>query len=76
MFTCTLIRSLRCKLTLAVPYDARWLDIVGLIFFFLNLGLFVMNCVLIGLRFHYRPGSFINTFTDQVESLFIPAVVS
>lgn len=31
---------------------------------------------MIGFRFHYRPGSFITTFTDQVESLFIPAVVS
>jgi hypothetical protein len=33
-------------------------------------------CVMIGFRFHYRPGSFISTFTDQVESLFIPATVS
>jgi len=34
-----------------------------------------MNCILITLRFHYRPGSLTNSFTDQFESLFIPAVV-
>jgi hypothetical protein len=27
-------------------------------------------------RFYLRPGSFTQSFTDQVESLFIPAFVS
>jgi hypothetical protein len=53
-----------------------WLDVLGIAFFLLNLFLFVMNCVLITMRFHLRPGTFLNSFTDQLESLFIPAVVS
>ncbi len=60
----------------AVPFGATWLTAVGLIFFFLNITLFLINCVMIALRFHWRPGSFISSFTDQVESLFIPAFVS
>lgn len=35
-----------------------------------------MNCVLITMRFIMVPGSFMHSFLDQVESLFIPAVVS
>lgn len=45
-------------------------------FALLNMALFVMNCVLIAIRFRLRPGSFIGSFTDQVESLFINAFVS
>jgi tellurite resistance protein TehA-like permease len=59
----------------SIPFETRWLDIVGLVFFFFNLVVFMTICVMIGFRFHYRPGSFISTFTDQVESLFIPATV-
>lgn len=32
-----------------------------------------MNCILITLRFRWRPGSFLASFTDQIESLFISA---
>lgn len=35
-----------------------------------------MNCALISYRFYLRPGSFTSSFTDRVESLFIPAFVS
>jgi tellurite resistance protein TehA-like permease len=59
-----------------VPYKSQWLTGVGLAFFFLNICLFVMNCVLISLRFYWRPGTFIESFTDQFESLFISAIVS
>lgn len=52
------------------------MTVIGLIFFFLNLGLFVINCILISLRFRYRPHSFRRSVTDQVESLFTPAIVS
>jgi hypothetical protein len=69
-----------CKVTATdkapVPFKASWLTGVGLLFFFLNLALFGMNCVLITLRFHYRPQTFKASFTDQVESLFTAAVVS
>ncbi|KAK5660933.1 hypothetical protein OQA88_12307 [Cercophora sp. LCS_1] len=57
----------------SLPYKSDWLTGIGLTFYFLNLGLFIMNSVLITIRFHVRPGSFINSFTDQMESLFISA---
>ena len=60
----------------AVPYKSQWLTGIGLAFFFLNLCLFVMNCVLISLRFYWRSGSLIESFNDQYESLFISAIVS
>ncbi|KAI8959564.1 voltage-dependent anion channel [Daldinia sp. FL1419] len=57
-------------------YRADWLWYIGLFFFLFNLCLFVMNCVLITMRFVMVPGSFLHSFLDQMESLFIPAVVS
>ncbi|KAM7212019.1 voltage-dependent anion channel domain containing protein [Rhypophila decipiens] len=57
----------------SIPFSPDWLDGLGLAFFMLNLVLFVMNCIFITLRFHWNPGSFLNSFFDQVESLFIPA---
>lgn len=67
-------------LTAAIPvwtgYKADWLYYLGLSFFLFNLILFIVNCVLISIRFALLPGSFIDSFKDQVESLFIPAVVS
>jgi hypothetical protein len=36
----------------------------------------LLNCILITLRFRWRPGTFRTSFTDQVESLFVPAFVS
>lgn len=35
-----------------------------------------MNCVLIALRFFLHAGSLVDSFTDQIESLFISAIVS
>ncbi|KAL1878561.1 hypothetical protein VTK73DRAFT_7826 [Phialemonium thermophilum] len=57
----------------SVPFGSRWITGLGFFFYFLNMLLFIMNCVMITLRFHWRPGSFITSFTDQFESLFIPA---
>lgn len=57
-------------------FRADWLYIIGIFFFILNICLFLLNCVMISLRFYLRPGSFTHSFTDQVESLFIPAFVS
>ncbi|KAI4862410.1 voltage-dependent anion channel-domain-containing protein [Hypoxylon rubiginosum] len=57
------------------PYRAEWLWYIGLVFFLFNLCLFFMNCVLITMRFVMVPGSFMSSFLDQMESLFIPAVV-
>ncbi|KAL6860313.1 hypothetical protein ACO1O0_004340 [Amphichorda felina] len=57
----------------SMPFQARWLTGIGLFFFMLNLCLFLLNCVMISIRFRLHPGSFTHSFTDQVESLFIPA---
>ncbi|GAW20805.1 hypothetical protein ANO14919_103160 [Xylariales sp. No.14919] len=56
-------------------YDARWLEYIGVVFFLLNLVLFTLNCIMITMRFILVPGSFMHSFLDEVESLFIPAVV-
>ncbi|KAJ1338427.1 Voltage-dependent anion channel [Microdochium nivale] len=56
-------------------YQANWLYNVGLVFYLFNLSLFVMNCVFISMRFSMTPGSFVQSFTDQLESLFIPSFV-
>ncbi|KAI1330766.1 voltage-dependent anion channel-domain-containing protein [Xylariaceae sp. FL0255] len=61
--------------SLSVAYSATWVWYIGLVFFLLNLTLFVINSVLITMRFVMVPGSFMHSFLDQMESLFIPAVV-
>ncbi|KAK2001281.1 C4-dicarboxylate transporter/malic acid transporter [Colletotrichum falcatum] len=58
----------------SLSYKAAWLNGVATAFFLLNLVLFIMNCVLAGLRFRFRPGSLKHSFADQTESLFIPSV--
>ncbi|PKS09724.1 hypothetical protein jhhlp_004345 [Lomentospora prolificans] len=60
----------------SIPYRAAWVDGLGLAFVMLNLVLFILNCILITMRFCMKPGSFTGSFTDQVESLFIPAFKS
>ncbi|KAI0389720.1 voltage-dependent anion channel-domain-containing protein [Xylariaceae sp. FL0594] len=55
--------------------SATWIWYIGLVFFLLNMVLFVLNCVLITMRFVMVPGSFLHSFLDQIESLFIPSVV-
>jgi tellurite resistance protein TehA-like permease len=59
----------------SLPYRSRVLTGFGLAFFIFNLFLFAMNCVLIITRFRIRPGSFVNSFTEQFESLFISASI-
>ncbi|KAK0706453.1 voltage-dependent anion channel [Lasiosphaeria miniovina] len=75
-FTMTMATGGVANVMHSIPYQSRWLTGVGLGFFFLNLCLFAMNCILITLRFCWRPGSFRSSFTDQMESLFVPAVVT
>lgn len=59
-----------------VVYQAEWVNGFGVFFCLLNIVLFLINCVLLSMRFYLRPGSLTKSFTDQVESLFIPAFVS
>ncbi|KAK3901130.1 voltage-dependent anion channel [Staphylotrichum tortipilum] len=68
-FTMTMATGGIANVLHSIPYESRWLTGVGLAFFFLNICLFVMNCVLICLRFYWRPSSLIDSFTDQFESL-------
>ncbi|KAK3683819.1 voltage-dependent anion channel-domain-containing protein [Podospora appendiculata] len=74
-FTMTMATGGVANLLYSIPYRSRWLTGLGLAFFFFNICLFAMNCILITLRFRWRPGSFLDSFTDQLESLFVPAVI-
>ncbi|KAI5466938.1 voltage-dependent anion channel [Mariannaea sp. PMI_226] len=56
-----------------IHWHASWIRGIGLFFFLLNITLFIINCILLVIRFRLNPGSFIRSFTDQVESLFIPS---
>lgn len=60
---------------IAVPYRSDWLRILGVIVFFFNICLFLMNCTFLTLRFRWNPGSLVNSFLSPSESLFIPACV-
>ncbi|RFU81751.1 hypothetical protein TARUN_453 [Trichoderma arundinaceum] len=58
---------------LQVVYKAEWVNGFGIFFCLLNIVLFLTNSVFLSMRFYLRPGSLTKSFTDQVESLFIPA---
>ncbi|KAM0427028.1 hypothetical protein ACHAPT_007926 [Fusarium lateritium] len=74
-FTMTMSTGGVANILHSLKWDTPWIRGIGLFFFILNLILFVTNVILLSIRFHIRPGSFTNSFTDQVESLFIPASV-
>ncbi|KAK2018940.1 C4-dicarboxylate transporter/malic acid transporter [Colletotrichum eremochloae] len=74
-FTMTMATGGMANVIKSLPYQAAWLNGVATAFFLLNLILFIMNCVLAGLRFTFRPGSLKHSFADQTESLFIPSSV-
>lgn len=59
-----------------VVYRPEWVTGLGIFFCLLNIVFFLANCVFLSMRFYLRPGSLTKSFTDQVESLFIPAFVS
>lgn len=59
-----------------VKWKYPWIHGIGVFFVLLNAVLFIGNCVLLSIRFRLRPGTFTRSFTDQFESLFIPAFVS
>ncbi|KAK4455711.1 malic acid transport protein [Podospora aff. communis PSN243] len=74
-FTMTMATGGIANVISSLPYRSRVLTGFGLAFFIFNLFLFAMNCVLIITRFRIRPGSFVNSFTEQFESLFISASI-
>lgn len=59
--------------SITVPFRFRGLDTIGTMFFLLNLLLFIMNVILISLRFHYHPDTFKASFLHPTERLFVPS---
>ena len=41
----------------------------------LNIFFFLVNCICMSLRFYYWPRTFKASFSDETESLFVPAPV-
>ncbi|KAK4162218.1 malic acid transport protein [Cladorrhinum sp. PSN259] len=74
-FTMTMATGGIANVLHSIPYKSDWLTGIGLAFFFLNICLFITNCTLISLRFYWRPGSFMESFVDQFESLFISSII-
>ena len=58
-----------------VPFRFRGLDTIGTLFFLFNIVLFLINVVMISLRFRYHPETFKASFLHPTESLFFPASV-
>lgn len=71
-----LLNTLRLTDLIQVVYRPEWVNGFGIFFCLLNIVFFLANCVFLSMRFYLRPGSLTKSFTDQVESLFIPAFVS
>jgi tellurite resistance protein TehA-like permease len=59
----------------AVPFRFRGLYTLGVIFFLLNLCLFLFNVAMISTRFYVYPRTFRASFLHPTESLFIPAAI-
>ena len=58
-----------------VPFRFRGLETIGVLFFFFNGLLFVLNVVMISLRFRYHPETFRASFLHPTERLFVPSAV-
>lgn len=58
---------------LTVPFRSTWLYDVGLIFFFLNIVLYVIIWFMILTRFFSYPSTFRASLVHPTESLFVPA---
>jgi len=74
-FTMTMATGGIANVLHSVPYRSDWLRILGVVFFLFNVGLFLVNCSVIALRFRWNPGSFAAAFRSPSESLFVPASV-
>ena len=58
-----------------VPFRFRGLDTIGTIFFLLNIALFLLNILMISLRFYTFPETFEASYMHPSERLFIPSAV-
>ena len=58
-----------------VPFRFRGLYAIGVIFVLLNIVLFIINIVMISLRFYIHPETFKASILHPTERLFLPASV-
>ncbi|KAL9489462.1 hypothetical protein ACSS6W_001739 [Trichoderma asperelloides] len=72
-FTMTMATGGVSSVLHGLVYRPEWVNGFGIFFCLLNIVFFLANCVFLSMRFYLRPGSLTKSFTDQVESLFIPA---
>ncbi|KAL7922954.1 voltage-dependent anion channel domain-containing protein [Trichoderma austrokoningii] len=72
-FTMTMATGGVASVLHGLVYRPEWVTGFGIFFCLLNIVFFLTNCVFLSMRFYLRPGSLTKSFTDQVESLFIPA---
>ncbi|KAL3420542.1 c4-dicarboxylate transporter malic acid transporter [Phlyctema vagabunda] len=74
-FTLTMATGGMANVLHSIPFRPRWLRIIGATIMLFNIGLFLLNCTFLALRFRWNPGSFRASFTRPKESLFVPASV-
>ncbi|KAL8674128.1 MAG: hypothetical protein Q9168_001465 [Polycauliona sp. 1 TL-2023] len=74
-FTLTMATGGIANVLYAVPFRFRGLDTIGVIFFLLNMVLFVINVSMISLRFYTFPETFQASYMHPSERLFLPASV-
>ncbi|KAM5462669.1 hypothetical protein MauCBS54593_007889 [Microsporum audouinii] len=74
-FTLTMATGGLANVIYTIPVQARWLEIVGLTIFLVNLAFFVLIGVLMCVRFYLYPYTFKASFLHPTESLFAPAVI-
>ncbi|KAF7509234.1 hypothetical protein GJ744_008294 [Endocarpon pusillum] len=76
-FTVTMATGGIANVVAAVPTSYRFngLEVIGTIFFLLNLVFYIAIWIMIGLRFYFHPRTFKSSFTHPTESLFAPATV-
>lgn len=72
-FTITMATGGLANVLHTVPYDAPWLYYVGLLFFFLNLVLYIGIWAMMLTRFISYPATFHASLVHPTESLFVPA---
>ena len=58
-----------------VPFRFPGLDAIGIIFMLLNIILFIVNVVMISLRFYCHPETFMASILHPTERLFLPSAI-
>ena len=72
-FTLTMATGGLANVLHTIPFEADWLYYVGLIFFFLNIVLYITIWGMILTRFISHPSTFKASLIHPTESLFVPA---